>query len=58
MGSELSVRRLCRAAQVSRAGYYRLVGQVAEDRDMELRSQVQKIALSMPSYGIAGSRRN
>jgi putative transposase len=27
------------------------VGKVAEDPDMELRSQVQKIALQMPSYG-------
>jgi putative transposase len=49
--SELSVRRLCRATAVSRAGYYRFVGKVAEDPDMELRSQVQKIALQMPSYG-------
>ena len=45
------MRRLCGAAQVSRAGYYRLVSQVTEDRDMELRSQIQKIALRMPSYG-------
>lgn len=45
------MRQLCRAAQVSRAGYYRFVGEVAEDRDMGLRSQVQKIALRMPSYG-------
>jgi hypothetical protein len=36
---------------VSRAGYYRFVGKVAEDPDMELRSQVQKIALQMPRYG-------
>lgn len=47
----MSVRRLCRAAQVSRAGYYRFVSQVTEDRDMELRSQIQKIALRLPSYG-------
>jgi transposase InsO family protein len=36
---------------VSRAGYYRFVGREAEDPDMELRSEVQKIALSRPSYG-------
>lgn len=42
---------MCRAAQVSRASYYRLVGSEAEDPDMELRNLVQKIALSQPSYG-------
>lgn len=45
------MRRLCGAAQVSRAGYYRFISQVTEDRDMELRSQIQKIALRLPSYG-------
>jgi putative transposase len=47
----MSVRRMCAAAQVSRASYYRFTGSVAEDPDMELRSLVQKIALSRPSYG-------
>jgi putative transposase len=42
---------MCGTAQVSRASYYRCVGSAAEDPDMELRSVVQKIALSMPSYG-------
>lgn len=42
---------MCGAAQVSRASYYRFVGSEAEDPDMELRSVVQKIALSRPSYG-------
>jgi putative transposase len=42
---------MCLAAQVSRASYYRFVGSVAEDPDMELRSVIQKIALSMPTYG-------
>ena len=51
MKSELSIRRLCQVSAVSRAGYYRFVGKVVEDPDMELRSQVQKIALQMPSYG-------
>ena len=36
---------------MSRASYYRFVGSEAEDPDMELRSVVQKIALSQPSYG-------
>jgi transposase InsO family protein len=47
----MSARRMCAAAQVSRASYYRFSGNVAEDPDMELRSVVQKIALSRPSYG-------
>ena len=42
---------MCEAAHVSRASYYRFVGRVAADPDMELRSMVQKIALSRPSYG-------
>ena len=42
---------MCGAAQLSRASYYRFVGGEAEDRDMELRSEVQKIALRRPSYG-------
>src|SRR5437870_13187356 len=49
--SELSVRGMCGAGQVSGASYYRFVGSEAEDPDMELRSVVQKIALSQPSYG-------
>lgn len=47
----MSARRLCRAAQVSRASYYRFVGKVAEDQEMELRNVIQKIAVSLPSYG-------
>jgi transposase InsO family protein len=42
---------MCAAAQVSRAGYYRFIGSVVEDPQMELRSEIQKIALGMPSYG-------
>jgi putative transposase len=50
--SELSVRRMCGAAMVSRASYYRFfVGSTAENRDMELRNVIQKIALNRPSYG-------
>jgi putative transposase len=47
----MSARRMCAAAQVSRASYYRFVGSVAQDQDMELRNAIQKIALSRPSYG-------
>jgi len=47
----MSARRMCAAAHLSRASYYRFVGRVAEDPDMELRNTIQKIALSQPSYG-------
>ena len=42
---------MCAAVQLSRASYYRFVGSVAEDPNMELRNAIQKIALSQPSYG-------
>lgn len=46
------MNRLCRAAGVSRAGYYRFLrrteGQAA---DMDLRSEIQKIAVQWPAYG-------
>jgi transposase InsO family protein len=42
---------MCAAARVSRASYYRFVERVTEEPDMELRSVMQKIALSRPSYG-------
>lgn len=47
----MSARRMCAAAQVSRASYYRFVGSGAKDANMELRNAIQKIALSRPSYG-------
>src|SRR2546430_2553691 len=47
----MSARRMCAAAQLSRASYYRFISRVAEDPDMELRNTIQKIALSRPSYG-------
>jgi len=45
------VRRMCEAAGVSRAGYYRIVGEPDIDGDVELRDLIQKIAVSMPAYG-------
>jgi transposase InsO family protein len=42
---------MCGAVQVSRASYYRFVGRVVADQDMELRNVIQKIAVAMPSYG-------
>jgi putative transposase len=45
------VRRMCEAAGVSRAGYYRVGGEPEIDGDVELRDLIQKIAVSMPAYG-------
>ena len=43
---------LCRAAGVSRAGYYRfLVRAQPQEVAMDLRSQIQRIALRWPAYG-------
>jgi putative transposase len=48
----LPLTRVCRALVLSRATYYRWrVAGPALDRDMELRTQIQEIALEMPAYG-------
>jgi putative transposase len=46
------VKGLCRAAGVSRAGYYRfLLRPQVPEAAMDLRSQIQRIALRWPAYG-------
>jgi hypothetical protein len=46
------VNRLCRAAGISRAGYYRFRQRgKSKGTDMDLRSQMQRIALRWPAYG-------
>jgi hypothetical protein len=46
------VNRLCRAAGISRAGYYRFRQRGKSKRmDMDLRSQMQRVALRWPTYG-------
>ena len=43
---------LCQAAGVSRAGYYRFLARPrAQEAAMDLRSQIQRIALRWPAYG-------
>jgi putative transposase len=53
LATPIPLERLCRLAHVSRAGYYRW--QDAEpataDRDVDLRDEIQRIALEYPSYG-------
>jgi putative transposase len=46
------VSRFCEIAGVSRAGYYRfLLRAPSQETDMDLRSEMQKIALEWPAYG-------
>jgi putative transposase len=49
----LTIERMVRLAQVSRASYYRFEEGVGSgsDSDMELRDAIQRIALEWPSYG-------
>lgn len=42
---------MCAAAEMGRAGYYRFRESQEGDPDMELRSQIQKIALAKLAYG-------
>jgi transposase InsO family protein len=53
LATPVSLERLCRLAHVSRAGFYRLRGAPprAVDADVELRDEIQRIALESPSYG-------
>ena len=44
--------RMCKAADVSRSGYYRFLKPgVDKTEEMELRDEIQKIAIQMPAYG-------
>lgn len=49
----LPISRSCRALEVSRSGYYkwRTKQEIISFDDMDLRNQIQKIALEFPGYG-------
>ena len=48
----LMIATLCQALSLSRAEYYRLrAGADPIDRNLELRDQIQRVALEWPSYG-------
>jgi transposase InsO family protein len=48
----MTVVGVCQAVEVSRAGFYRYRDAPdREDRDMDQRDVIQKIALEMPTYG-------
>ena len=50
--TRLSVVRMCEVAGFSRAGYYRFLDpEKPAPADMDLRDEIQKIALEWPSYG-------
>jgi len=52
LASLIPLRRLCELAQVSRAGFYRWRRAVTPAADdMELRDDIQRIALEFPYYG-------
>jgi transposase InsO family protein len=52
LATPIALERLCRLARVSRAGYYRWQQAApAVDPDMDLRDEIQRIALESPSYG-------
>lgn len=52
LATPIPLLRLCQLAQVSRAGYYRwLEAKPAVDPDLDLRDEIQRIAVEFPSYG-------
>jgi transposase InsO family protein len=52
LDTPIPLERLCRLALVSRAGFYRWRdASEAVDRDLDLRDEIQRIALEFPYYG-------
>ena len=52
LATPISLERLCRLALVSRAGFYRWQNATEPaDRDLDLRDEIQRIALEFPYYG-------
>jgi transposase InsO family protein len=52
LASIIPIRRMCQLAQVSRAGFYRWrKAPEPAARDMDLRDDIQRIALEFPCYG-------
>lgn len=52
MATPIGLGRLCQLAQVSRAGFYRWRDRPpAADSDVDLRDEIQQIALESPCYG-------
>ena len=52
LATPIHLERLCRLALVSRAGFYRWRdASEAVDRDLDLRDEIQRVALEFPYYG-------
>jgi putative transposase len=49
-GTPITIRRMCALTRVSRAGFYRR-GVISGAASVELRDQVQRVALEWPTYG-------
>ncbi len=47
----MTVLRMCRLGQVSRSGFYRFEPSAEADSDLDLRDEIQRIALEFPCYG-------
>ena len=47
----MSIEQMCQLGKVSRAGWYRRGAAPPGDGDVELRGEIQKIALDWPAYG-------
>src|SRR5271167_346639 len=48
----MTILHMCEAASVSRSGFYRRHHEpAAQDRDIDVRDEIQKIALEFPYYG-------
>ena len=52
LATPIPLDRLCELAKISRPGFYRWRNAPpAVDADMDLRDEIQRIALEFPSYG-------
>ena len=52
LGIAMTAQRMCELGQVSRAGFYRFDAEREHrDQDLNLRDEIQRIALEFPSYG-------
>jgi putative transposase len=51
LATPIPIQRLCELGQVSRAGFYRYPRVPPADHDLDLRDEIQRIAVEFPYYG-------
>jgi transposase InsO family protein len=51
LATPIPIERLCELSQVSRSGFYRQPGAPAKEQDLDLRDEMQRIAVEFPYYG-------